>query len=64
MRATCGHYLTKILVSQSGVKHIIAGMITSDTDNWQKFLMVGRVIATPPKQWSAEKYYQLIAPQV
>ncbi|XP_067933371.1 transport and Golgi organization protein 6 homolog [Watersipora subatra] len=64
MRAACGHFLTRILVSPDGVKYVIAGMITSDTDNWHRFQMVGRVIATPPKQWSADEYYRLIAPQI
>lgn len=64
MRASCGHYLSKILLSKSGVKNIIAGMVTSETDDWRKLQMVGRVIATPPKGFTAERYYQLIAPQV
>ena len=59
-----GEYLTRILLSRNGVKAIVGGMITSETDDWRKFEMVGRVIATPPKGWTAEKYYQHISSQV
>ena len=59
-----GEYLTRILLSRNGVKAIVGGMITSETDDWRKFEMVGRVIATPPKDWTAEKYYQHISSQV
>ena len=63
LRAACGHFLTDILTSASGVKSVVCGMITSDTDSWMKFKMAGHVIATPPRGWSAECYYRLIAPQ-
>ena len=64
VRAMCGRYLTRILLSKGGVKAIVGGMITSETNDWKKFEMVGGVIATPPKGWTAEKYYKLISPQV